>query len=64
MPKINRPLWVCDSDAYSGEPAKLGRRKSSITKSIFGICTSPAPNAPSASTPIATRIGSARSAIV
>ena len=34
-----------------------------MTKSTFGICTRPAPTAPSASRPIATRIGSARSAI-
>ena len=53
----------CVCGSYSVESAKVGRRKSSITKSTFGICTSPAPTAPSASTPIATRIGSARSAI-
>ena len=49
--------------AYSEESPKLGRRKSSITKSTWGICSAPAPIEPTASSAIAARIGSARSAI-
>ena len=60
-PVIKTPLRV--GVEYSVESLKLGARKSSMVSSKCGIWISPMPTDPSASTAIATRIGSARSAI-